>query len=65
MKREVKTQHYDTKQSITLEKGTEMGRFKLGSTVVLAFPENKAAFIESLQAGSRVRMGEAFGKIRS
>ena len=65
LKREVKTQHYDTKQNITLEKGAEMGRFKLGSTVVLAFPENKAAFIESLQAGSRVRMGEAFGKVRS
>lgn len=63
LKREVKTLRYADKQTITLEKGAEMGRFKLGSTVVLAFPENKSAFVESLQAGSAVRMGDAFGKI--
>ena len=63
LKREVKTMRYADKQSITLEKGAEMGRFKLGSTVVLAFPENKSAFLESFQAGSAVRMGDAFGKI--
>lgn len=64
LKREVKTISYDDKQAITLEKGAEMGRFKLGSTVILAFPENTADFVESLQAGSVVRMGEAFGKIQ-
>jgi phosphatidylserine decarboxylase len=65
LKREVKAIAYPDKQNITLEKGAEMGRFKLGSTVVLAFPENTTAFVESLQAGSPVRMGEAFGKIQS
>lgn len=65
LKREVKSLRYDTNEEITLEKGAEMGRFKLGSTVVLAFPENKAQFIESLQAGSAVKMGETFGKIKA
>jgi phosphatidylserine decarboxylase len=65
LKRDVKSVRYDTNEQITLEKGAEMGRFKLGSTVVLAFPENKAKFIESLQAGSGVQMGDTFGKIQS
>ena len=65
LKRDVKSVRYDLTEEITLEKGAEMGRFKLGSTVVLAFPENKTKFIESLQAGSAVRMGETFGKIES
>jgi phosphatidylserine decarboxylase len=65
LKREVKATDYAGTQSITLEKGAEMGRFKLGSTVVLAFPENKTAFVEAMQAGSAVTMGEAFGKILS
>lgn len=65
LKREVKSLRYGDHEQITLEKGAEMGRFKLGSTVVLAFPENKAQFIDSLQAGSGVRMGETFGKIQA
>ncbi len=65
LKREVKSQHYNLSNPITLEKGVEMGRFKLGSTVVLAFPENTADFLEAFQAGSNVRMGEAFGTIKS
>lgn len=65
LKRDIKTLRYDEKQTITLEKGAEMGRFKLGSTVVLAFPENTTEFLESMQAGSLVKMGGAFGKIKS
>ncbi len=47
---------------IQLNKGDEMGRFKLGSTVVLVFPENTVDFTEELMAGSGVRMGQNFGK---
>ena len=65
LKREVKSIQYHSKEPITIEKGAEMGRFKLGSTVVLAFPENTTNFVESLKAGSAVRMGETFGKIQS
>lgn len=46
---------------IELEKGQEMGRFKLGSTVVLCFEPNKIEF-ETLTAGGTTRLGEALAK---
>jgi phosphatidylserine decarboxylase len=48
------------KNAITLEKGAEMGRFKLGSTVVLAFPANKLQFLADQQPGTITRMGAPF-----
>ena len=45
-------------QSLTLQKGDEMGRFKLGSTVILLFPPNTIDWREKLSAGSSVKMGE-------
>ncbi len=47
-------------QDITLEKGAEMGRFKLGSTIVALFPKDSVHFPEDLQAGSVTRLGELF-----
>lgn len=55
-------QHWQHNQDdIVLEKGEEMGRFKLGSTVVLCFESNKIEF-EDLSAGDVTRLGEAFAK---
>lgn len=63
LRRHIKTTQYGSDlEDITIEKGAEMGRFKLGSTVVLCFPPNTTEFIESLQAESVVRMGQAFAK---
>ena len=42
--------------------GDEMGRFHLGSTVVLLFEPARIAWLEGLQAGDRVRMGQAIGR---
>ncbi|MFT6926905.1 MAG: phosphatidylserine decarboxylase [Psychromonas sp.] len=54
-------QYWDYKnQNITLEKGAEMGRFKLGSTVVALFPKESIHFAEDLQADSVTRLGELF-----
>lgn len=50
-------------QNITLEKGQEMGRFKLGSTVVALFPKEQITFAQNLQAGSVTRLGELFANI--
>lgn len=41
-----------------LARGEEMGRFKLGSTVIMLFPEGKVHWREGLAPGSSVRMGE-------
>ncbi len=46
------------KDSIQLNKGDELGRFKLGSTVVLCFPENSIEWDKNLKEGSVTRMGE-------
>jgi phosphatidylserine decarboxylase len=47
-------------QNIIIEKGEEMGRFKLGSTIVALFPKNSIDFAEELQAESVTRLGELF-----
>lgn len=51
----------DEKGPIVLNKGDELGRFYLGSTAILLFPEGKASFNSSLAADSPVRMGEKLG----
>jgi phosphatidylserine decarboxylase len=48
-------------QSVELAQGAEMGRFMLGSTVILLFPEGVVAWDESFQSGSGTRMGQKLG----
>lgn len=43
---------------IRLEKGEEMGRFKLGSTVILLFGEDRISWEASLEATSPVQLGK-------
>jgi phosphatidylserine decarboxylase len=38
-----------------------MGRFMLGSTVILLFPKGAMAWDENYEAGSSTRMGESLG----
>lgn len=45
----------------TLERGAEMGRFLLGSTVVLLFPKGTLRFNPDWQPARAIRMGEAMG----
>ena len=54
---------YRDPRPMRLEKGDELGRFLLGSTVILVFPENTAAFNDALTAGSAVRMGQDIGSV--
>lgn len=46
-----------------LEKGAEMGRFNLGSTVILVFPRGSVDWRPDLAAGSPVLMGQALGRL--
>ncbi|MDG1945673.1 MAG: archaetidylserine decarboxylase [Halioglobus sp.] len=46
---------------VELAKGEEMGRFCLGSTVILLFPEGAVTLDDAYQPGSNTRMGEQFG----
>ncbi|WP_024613051.1 archaetidylserine decarboxylase [Pseudoalteromonas sp. TB64] len=49
--------------AITLKKGDEMGRFKLGSTVVLAWGADKAEILDDQLPEVVTRLGTAFAKI--
>ena len=51
---------YDDQQ-IVFKKGEEMGRFLLGSTVVMLFPPGVLAFNPAWAAAGAIRMGEAMG----
>jgi len=47
--------------SLTLEKGAELGRFNMGSTVILLFEASRARWHPLLRAGSVVQFGQAIG----
>ncbi len=46
---------------VTLKKGDEMGRFLLGSTVVMLFPKKRIRFTPDWAPARPIRMGEAMG----
>jgi phosphatidylserine decarboxylase len=46
---------------VSLARGAEMGRFLLGSTVVMLFPAGSIAFNPDWRPGGTIRMGEAMG----
>lgn len=48
--------------AVSLAKGAEMGRFLLGSTVVLLFPKGRMQFPPDWQPARAVRMGEAMSR---
>ena len=47
--------------NINLQQGDEMGRFLLGSTVVMLWPKNTISLNPQWQAAQGVRLGEAMG----
>lgn len=49
-------------QEVVLKQGEEMGRFLLGSTVVMLWPQGTIKFNPGWSAGCAVRMGEPMGK---
>ena len=54
-----------TDRELRLARGAEMGRFLLGSTVVLLLPAGPLSFNPAWQPGRAIRMGEAMATYRS
>jgi phosphatidylserine decarboxylase len=52
-----------TSPPTTLEKGAELGRFNMGSTVILLFEPNRVRWLPYVHAGSAVRLGQSLGVI--
>lgn len=50
-------------REVRLKKGEEMGRFLVGSTVVLLFPKGSVRFAPAWEPRLPVRLGEAMGEI--
>lgn len=51
----------DFTRKVSLLKGDEIGRFKLGSTAIVLFPAETAIWNKDLVNGSAVKMGQALG----
>ena len=62
-RRQVTSTLYEGEQAITFDKGEEMGRFRLGSTVIMVMPKGSVSWNSNQVAGKTVRMGEAFGAL--
>ena len=58
----VREWRYDD-QRMELKQGQEMGRFLLGSTVVMLFPKGPLAFNSTWAAAMPIRMGEAMARL--
>ena len=50
-------------EDITLAKGDEMGRFNMGSTVILLMPPGALKSLEGLGAGDAVKVGQRLGTL--
>jgi phosphatidylserine decarboxylase len=48
-------------QSVVLDKGEELGRFNMGSTVILLFQKDRARWHKEVRAGATVRLGQSLG----
>lgn len=56
-------QHWDySDENITFNKGEEIGRFNMGSTVVLLTPEGSMTELGKIQANTPIKMGQHLAK---
>ncbi|MBF0255624.1 MAG: phosphatidylserine decarboxylase [Gammaproteobacteria bacterium] len=53
----------EVESGVQLERGAEMGRFNMGSTVILLLPKGALSWQDHLREGSEIRMGEGLGQL--
>ncbi len=59
--RQIRYWHY-TANAVSLAKGEELGRFQLGSTVIILFSANQICWSDCLVPDKKVQFGECIGK---
>jgi len=59
---DVQSWHYG-EDAPTLNIGEEMGRFNMGSTIIVLFGKDKAAWDAEFKAGKTVKLGELIGRV--
>jgi phosphatidylserine decarboxylase len=52
-----------SRAALDLEKGAELGRFNMGSTVILLLPPGSSEWLPGLAPGSSVRVGQALARL--
>ncbi|MFK5913497.1 MAG: archaetidylserine decarboxylase [Woeseiaceae bacterium] len=62
-RKDIRQWKYDEEEK-SFSKGKEMGRFNMGSTVILLHAKGKMDWTESLKAEDVVRLGQAIGQIK-
>ncbi|MGH8035634.1 MAG: archaetidylserine decarboxylase, partial [Lysobacterales bacterium] len=53
-----------SRRGISLKKGAEMGRFNMGSTVIVLLPATAVSMLAEFGPGDSVLMGEKLGRLR-
>lgn len=53
---------YESSSPIQIDRGEEMGRFNMGSTVILLFAKDKVEWDPALSSGSKIKMGQSLGR---
>lgn len=61
--RKIVTRFYSDQESILLPKGAELGRFLMGSSVIVLFGQDKIQWLPTLEAESPVQFGQAVATI--
>lgn len=57
--------HYDyLDKNLSLQQGDELGRFNMGSTVLLLFQENSIAWDQSLKSQQKLRLGDSLAMLK-
>jgi phosphatidylserine decarboxylase len=52
-----------SRAALDLEKGAQLGRFNMGSTVILLLPPGSSEWLPGLAPGSSVRLGQALARL--
>lgn len=60
-RKEITTEHYSN--NLVIERGAELGLFKLGSTVIMLFPKDSVEWLPVLKENLIVKVGEELGQI--
>lgn len=63
--RVVRARRYEGDEAITLKKGEEMGRFNMGSTVIILFGPDAIEWAAGVEPGAPVKLGQAIATLKS
>jgi phosphatidylserine decarboxylase len=61
----IRSWQYQDENAVVIEKDEEMGRFNMGSTIIVLFGEDKIKWDAEFKAGKTVNLGEMIGQLQS